>query len=275
MTYRSIMVQLDIDQPARPRVRFAWDLARRFEADLIGFVACQPQRIMAAGDGAMVENAIMQRQIEEIENRFREMREEFVAETGDDQRASWRGTVGEPLAAILADARAADLIVAPGPSHEILPNTHRTVDPGELILGAGRPVLFANSRLVPLHAERAVVAWKDTREARRAVADAMPFLAAAKEVLVVTADEGGSRAARETLADLVRYLMKHGVRARSHVLFPPDGLIGETISSTAFELGADLVVSGGYGHSRLREWAFGGVTRTLLADGSLCRLFSN
>jgi nucleotide-binding universal stress UspA family protein len=275
MTYKTILVQLDIDQPATPRTAFAWALAKRFGAELIAFCACQPQQVMSAGEGAMVGDVLMRRQIEEIEARFRDLKEEVRQATEDNALVSWRGLVEMPTRSLLEQARAADLIVTGTVGPEFFRNTHRTIDPGELILAAGRPVLFANIRLAPLTAERAVVSWKDTREARRAIADAMPFLVGAKEVVVATAQEGDPTEARASLADVVGHLTRHGVKARSEILFPVDGEIGLAVSSAAFELGADLVVSGGYGHSRLREWTFGGVTRSLLHDGSLNRLFSN
>jgi nucleotide-binding universal stress UspA family protein len=149
------------------------------------------------------------------------------------------------------------------------------VDAGTLILSAGRPVLFAADSLAPLAAEKVLVAWKDTREARRAVADAMPFLRAAREVLVTTIAEGDQKAARESAADVVRFLLKHDVKARSDVLGIGHANGAEALLEIARETGADLVVAGGYGHSRVRERIFGGITRSLLDHGSLNRLLSN
>ena len=106
----------------------------------------------------------------------------------------------------------------------------RTVDAGGLILSAGRPVLLASSSYAPVKAESVLVAWKDTREARRAVIDAMPFLTAAREVVVATIEEADRREARESAADVVRFLMKHGAKARSEVIdvargYAPDALV--------------------------------------------------
>ena len=120
-----------------------------------------------------------------------------------------------------------------------------------------------------------MVAWKDCRESRRAVVDAMPFLRNAKEVTVFNIAEEGTLAGRAGVADVVRFLMKHGVKARSQ-LMESDGLsAGDAIIVAADQLGTDLIVAGGYGHSRFREWAFGGATRSLLKSGSFHRLLSN
>ena len=151
----------------------------------------------------------------------------------------------------------------------------RTVDPGALVLSAGRPVLFAADDLAALKGERIVVAWKDCRESRRAVVDAMPFLRNAEEVTVFNAAEEGTLVARDSAADVVRFLMKHGVKARSRLLEGDGGSVGDSIIVEADRVGADLIVAGGYGHSRFREWAFGGATRSLLKSGSFHRLLSN
>ena len=126
-----------------------------------------------------------------------------------------------------------------------------------------------------MKAENVLIGWKDAREARRAVIDAMPFLTAAQQVLVATIEEGDGTIARESAADVVRFLMKHGVKARMEVLDVGGANATEALLELARETGADLMVSGGYGHSRLRQWAFGGVTRTLLQQGSVNRLIAN
>ncbi len=103
----------------------------------------------------------------------------------------------------------------------------------------------------------------------------MPFLSGASEVVVVTIGEASQRAPLEGAADVARLLARHGIQARAEVLRNDRGDVAQTIRSFAREAGAQLVVAGAYGHSRLREWAFGGVTRSLVADGSLHRLLSN
>jgi nucleotide-binding universal stress UspA family protein len=149
------------------------------------------------------------------------------------------------------------------------------VDPGALVLSAGRPVLFAADDLATFKGEKIMVAWKDCREARRAVVDAMPFLRNAKEVTVFNAAEEGTLVARDGAGDVVRFLMRHGVKARSQFLESEGNSVGDSIVAGADRIGADLIVAGGYGHSRFREWAFGGATRSLLKSGSFHRLLSN
>ena len=128
-----------------------------------------------------------------------------------------------------------------------------------------------------LEGRRVLVAWKDTREARRAVADALPLLSRAEEVLVVEAapeaEERGQALRRAD--DVAALLAGHGATARGEALEPGGGAVADDLLLAAGRHGADLVVAGGYGHARLREWAFGGVTRDLLARCPVCCLLSH
>jgi nucleotide-binding universal stress UspA family protein len=172
-------------------------------------------------------------------------------------------------------ARSADLLITSAGNSGV--GRLRTVDPGELILSAGRPVLFPaeGQQPEPVKGESILIAWKDAREARRAVVDAMPFLTDARQVVVATIEEDDRAGARESAADVVRFLTKHGVKARSEVVDAGRGYASEALAEIVTEVGADLMVSGGYGHTRLREWIFGGVTRSLLEDASMNRFVSN
>lgn len=275
MIFNTIMVQLDVDSPAAPRLTFARHLASRFEAELIAFVAAQVHVFAPRNESSLVTSEVMRKRAEEIEERLRALKEEFLALTGDDGHAAWRGEIGNPTHLLAIHCRAADLVVTGAPAPGLAVDHHRIVDPGPLILSAGRPVLFAVDDLAPLNARKVVVAWKDAREARRAVVDAMPFLTIAREVVVATIAEGDEKAARESAADVVRFLIRHGVKARFEMPEADPGRGAEALTEMARSIGADLVVAGGYGHSRVREWAFGGMTRSLLEDGSVNRLLSN
>jgi nucleotide-binding universal stress UspA family protein len=274
MIYNTIMVQLDVDNPLAPRLSFAWELARRFEADLVAFAAAEPLIIVSASNSRILAADAMRDHIKEIEERLGALEGEFRRANYDENRVSWRSFVGNPTRFLALHSRAADLVVigsSPAGSGDHL----RTVDPGSLVLSAGRPILIASDSLTLLQAQSVLVAWKDCREARRAVVDALPFLIGAGDVLVAAFEEGDAAASRESAADVVRFLIKHGAKARLEVSGVGHSDVGEAILEMAREMGTDLIVTGGYGHSRLREWVFGGVTRSLLRDGSLNRLISN
>jgi len=123
---------------------------------------------------------------------------------------------------------------------------------------------------------RVVVAWKDTRESRRAVRDALPFLQQAKEVLLVEVGENESESqAKKNLADVGAYLVRHRVIVAAEVWRRPRRPVVIELLDVVEKEKADLIVAGGYGHSRLGEWIFGGATRELLSASPVCCLLSH
>lgn len=181
------------------------------------------------------------------------------------EHVGWRSTTafGPVLDFIAHEACAADLVLT-GVARGDAFDSSQAVSTGSLVLQAGRPVLVVP--LVPrdLRMRQVFVAWKDTRESRRAVADALPLLKQAERVTLGTvAEKGDLSAARARLADVARWLARHGVTAEQ-VASPGAGDDAAAIWSMAQDMGADLIVAGAYGHSRLREWVLGGVTKNLL-----------
>jgi len=190
-------------------------------------------------------------------------RELFHAET-EGLRTEWVSTQDMPAQALTRLSRGADLIMTGGhPLAETDP--YRGVDTTEVMLHAGRPVLVAPPNGGRLHADAVVVAWKDTREARRALADALPLLLGAESVLVMQVCERDSvEDAESAVAGVVGGLQRHDIDAHGRVVVAPPNRIVAELNIAAGALGADLIVSGGYGHRRIGEWVFGGVTRDLL-----------
>ncbi len=180
---------------------------------------------------------------------------EWHVETGEEPR--WMATYGV----------AADLIVVPRAIGEdmLARSTLETV-----LLDAGRPLLIPAASVIPANFERIAIAWKPTPQAARAVAAAMPFLARAKEIVVITVEEpAGERPGERDQADrLVKNLAWHGLAATTERLQPGPGGAAATLLAGAADR-ADLLVMGGYGHSRLREWVFGGFTQLVLANAPL------
>ena len=121
-----------------------------------------------------------------------------------------------------------------------------------------------------------MIAWKDTRECRRAVRDALPFLQQAKEVLLVGIGEGESESkAKRTLSDVAAYLLRHRVAAAHEVWRQAQGPVAAELLRHVQDEKTDLIVAGGYGRSRLGEWIFGGVTHELLASSPVCCMLSH
>jgi nucleotide-binding universal stress UspA family protein len=275
VTYASLMVHLELGRSNAGLLRIAGDLAQRFHAGVIGVAACQPMP-MAYGDGYVSGDLIVQDR-EEIDKEINEAEAEFrnalQARVGTLQ---WRSTVmyaslSEHLA---REARSADLIITGVASGDLF-DASRAVNTGDLVMRAGRPVLLVPAAADSLKLERVIVAWKDTRESRRAAFDALPLLKKAAYVAVVEiAAEEEMAAARTHVEDVVGWLKWHGVEAES--LASPSTIDDATgLYAIAQDQGADVLVAGAYGHSRLREWVLGGVTRDLLLSVSRCSLVSH
>ena len=114
-----------------------------------------------------------------------------------------------------------------------------------------------------------MIAWKDTREARRAISDALPLLQKTRDIIVaeVIEDESQRESSHARLDDVVRWLGRHGIAASERVFDFPEG---ENPVDKLWDYGADFVVAGAYGHTRLREWVFGGFTDSFLRRSPRC-----
>jgi nucleotide-binding universal stress UspA family protein len=272
MSFATIMVH--VDDAAAARIRLAGSLAERFNSVLIGIAATAPIPPPAeSGDIAVGEVAAdaLQETAAILERRGNEFRSVLA---GSKARSEWRSYADLlPHLVLAREARAADLVIIGGPQHAATP--YDSLDRAAVILLAGRPVLVVPPALETLTARRVVMGWKDTREARRAALDALPFLHEAEMVMIVqVSDPGREDEAQRHVDDVARHLGRHRItttaRVMPHVATPAHELV-----RVATAEGADLIVLGGYGHSRLGEWIFGGVTRDLLTTSPVCCLFSH
>lgn len=271
MTYRSLLVAVDEGADSDSRVELACDLATSFSAHLIGQCtgSIAPPLYDPLSGGAMVgELLTLYRDMAESEvERARLRFLEIVAARGVE--ASWRGGIGYPGQNCAGAARAADMVVLGGRNPKA---PYHAPDVADVLMGGGRPVLVAPPvRLRNPVGEPALVAWKDSREARIAVSAALPLLQRAAGVTVygVGADEDPADLAAE-LADVAAFLSRHEIAAEPMAARRDGSPVGRQILDEATRRNCGLVVAGGYGHARLREWALGGVTRDLLADSAIC-----
>ncbi|RUX85431.1 universal stress protein, partial [Mesorhizobium sp. M7D.F.Ca.US.004.01.2.1] len=187
MGYKSIVLNLDIDGMVTPVIKLGVDLAQRFDARLIGLSAADVPPPVVMEGGVAFEGESMMHQRKNIERRIEDLRAEFEALAGATVDTEWRGAVGNPTRLLIDSARVTDLIVTALPEGASSGNVHRSTDLGSLILQAGRPVFVASTNQENIRINN-LVGWKDTREARRAVTDAMPFLQMAQAVRVITID---------------------------------------------------------------------------------------
>jgi nucleotide-binding universal stress UspA family protein len=149
---------------------------------------------------------------------------------------------------------------------------------GGLLLESGRPVLVVPPRCkTPLPPKRIVLAWRPTHEAARAVHDALPFLRRAEEVDVLVVNPAGGELGHgeQPGADVAAHLARHGVKTNVVLREARSRAVSSILLEHARESRAQMIVAGGYGHSRLREWAMGGVTRELLISSPIPLFYSH
>jgi nucleotide-binding universal stress UspA family protein len=170
-------------------------------------------------------------------------------------------------------ARAADLLVIG--QGMLAGDVVHSYDPGTIILAAGRPVLVVPPEINRLEFSRVLVAWKDTREARRAIHDALPFLKLADEVSIVVAKTPGAEDADAQIADVAKYLDRHDVHVAQQIATVANEDEEVLLIDLARQHRVNLIVAGAYGRTRLSEWIFGGVTRHLLVNSPVPCLLSN
>jgi len=276
MSYKSLLAHVQLRRSNVGLTRIAGDLAERFDAAVIGAAVCQPMRIVYS-DG-YVPGDFIQRDREEREKEIAAAEAEFRAALGARvKRLDWRGTLTDhPLSAWLArQASGADLVITGIDHEESVLDGSRHMDTGDLVMHAGRPVLVVPDTARDGAFRRVLVGWKDTRETRRAIADALPLLRLAETVLLAEiAPPSDLDAARDRLAGVASWLALHGVIAET-LAMPSGGEDVRGLQELVIEHGMDLLVAGAYGHSRVREWVLGGVTRDLLLRAKVCALVSH
>ncbi len=276
MGLKDLLVHVDNDPACSARVDVAAVLAARHEAHLTGLHPMGWPRLPGYVEIELPATFLdeQRRQLEglarQAETRFRETTRRRGIQ------GEWRVDTGDIIGITKLHARYADLtIVGQGIDLKDAPHDLRFL-PQELALGVGRPVL-----VVPRYGtfdtvgERVLVAWNGSREATRAVHDALPILKLATNVTVLSIDPERDTGERMPSADIALHLARHGVAAEGMSTLGLDISVGDLLLSRAADLGADLIVMGAYGHSRLREIVLGGATRTILQHMTVPVLMSH
>jgi nucleotide-binding universal stress UspA family protein len=281
MSYKDLLVGLDSGASARERIEIAAALAERFAAHLVGLYPLpmpEAPRHFGYYDPALLNPFFeeLRARARDAADKTREVFEHIASLHGVS--AEWREIPEGADADPAVHARYADLAILgqldpdSGEPDMIRPR------PEQVTLASGRPILvvpYAGN--FPNLGRRVVIGWNASREAARAVNDAMPLLTAAEIVSILTIDpREGPRAHGELPgADISLHLARHGVKAEIERTVSADLPVGEALLSRAADLGADLLVMGAYGHSRARELLLGGATRSLLRSMTLPVLMSH
>jgi nucleotide-binding universal stress UspA family protein len=274
MILKDILVQIDAGPATAARLDLAIRLAREHEAHLVGLCVSGIGLVPGAGFGVLEpENTLALLRFEA------QLRDEALAVAAnlaemfnhrirqDEVQGEWRVVEGRAVVSVALHARYADLAILGQENPGDAGVTGWTAVLETALLTSGRPIL-----VVPYAGQferigrRVLVGWNAHREAARAVHDALPLIRGAQSVTVLSVDSDQDPGGRGEgpAADLSRHLARHGLRVSakqtsSGGLDPTDVLL-----NYAADESCDLIVVGGYGHSRMREIVLGGVTRGLL-----------
>lgn len=262
MAIKNILVQLVPYVQEDALIELAAALANTHGAKLSG-LCVMPVNQIPGFARAYVSDELLAQQRNESEAAVAKVKSAFLAAAEAQGVATdWLQVAGDPRAIAVRRSRCADLIMVtqtqPGrPSG----NGYDLAE--ELVLTSGRPVLAVPYvGRYPTAGSLAMVAWNGTREATRAVHDALPILKMANKVIVFSVNP---EASEQIAADeITEHLILHGVKAEVHHTVAPDLEVGDALLSSLADFGVDMLVMGAYGHSRLREFALGGATRHLL-----------
>jgi nucleotide-binding universal stress UspA family protein len=222
------------------------------------------------GIGQVIDS--QQQQLQSFEERHRAQFEAIVRRHG--LRSEWR-SLPHLSTEVGVHAYYADLVVVARPA----PVDGAASPPGlaeSLILSSGRPIIVFPPNSKVSRVRRVLVGWNAKRESIRAAGDALPLLvkAEAVEVLVLDHERHPESHGQEPGADIARHLARHGASVEVRRLSTGGQDVGHVLLSEAATFRADLLVMGAYGHSQLREWMFGGVTRTVLYEAAIPVLMS-
>lgn len=275
--YSTLMVILELGRDNTRLLGVAGDLAERFGTEVMGVAACEPLKVVYASGNlpagiVEMDDAEVKQQIEAAEHQFRHV----LGQRGT-RTLTWRASLTDwPSRFVLKQTRCAELILMNQFAGDDALDRLRYVSTYDVVMEAGRPLIILPPLADTLPAKRIMIGWRDTREARRAVVDAMPLLKRAGHVSVVEiAHHDFLEDAEPNVEEVAYWLRRHGVPAHDQVVPAIDKQAAEQLRTIATQEMTDLIVAGAYGHSRFREWVFGGVTQDLLLNTTIPLLMSH
>ncbi|HEX4884742.1 MAG TPA: universal stress protein [Casimicrobiaceae bacterium] len=276
MTYRSILVHVDDGPYNAQRLEVAGALAKQFPAQLVGAYLV-PRGDYSPFATALIPPDLIEKRLERAndaqhagERRFRDLAHGAPVE--------WRAPVGDPIEAGVIHSRYADLVVLGQPVRDQPDFAFSSELAHAVLMESGRPVLFVPyTRIEQPLGRRVLIAWKDARESARAVADALPFLKDAEQVRAVAITPDAEESLRDVLVDkqVEGFLARHGVKAQVKRIVASDVEAGELLLSHAADIGADMIVMGGYSRPRISQLVWGGVSRLILGSMTVPVLMSH
>jgi len=276
MAVKDILVHIDDFPTTATRANLAADLGQRFQAHVAGLHVKRLPNVPVGVEFSNIPQEYFEIQQEEIDKHAEAARKIFEAAVRRVNVSNeWRVVTGYPSDAMLRQARYADLVVVGQKNPEA--NGQAEDLPDGLLLATGRPVLVVpNNMPVKSFGKNVLIAWNDSAAATRAVHDALPLIepGAKVTVLAVNPERTGDHG-QVPCADLCLHLARHGFETEAVALTAPAVGADDMLLARIFEQGCDLLVMGAYGHSRAREFVFGGVTAHILKQMTVPVLFSH
>ncbi|PWC32380.1 universal stress protein [Azospirillum sp. TSO35-2] len=275
MPIKTILLHMANDDAHAGRLAVAAALAKRFSAHVQVLYIATPVSMPAGATGRAASYGFMA-EATAIAHENAEKVEQEVRAALDGLPYDWAVEEGDHVELLAERASYADLVIV-AQSAAVRAGERISLHhiPDRLPLETATPVLVlppAQPVGAPI-GRHALIAWKNSRESARAVRAAMPFLETAESVTVVTVEPLGQRT--NDAAALSDWLHRHGIAARPQSVIGSAGEVGDTILSCCADQGADLLVMGAYGHSRLRELVLGGATRKVLEGLALPALMAH
>lgn len=277
MTWSSLIVYVDDEPDNTQRIEQAVDLAKAHGAHLIGVSACAPETPVADAYGAgILMGEVLTAQHERAESALKGAEQRFrdIA-TRAGVSCEWRADVGDPTGLLVKHARAADVLIVGRDAANA--SGWRAPIPPDLAMRAGRSILIAPPNPArPVAGAPVLLAWTDSRESRLAAVAAIPLLREAESVRVLElCDPEDVDGARLRTADVTAWLRRHDVKAEADARAHDDRSAGRRLLDCAAEMEAGVIVSGAWGHARMRQWIFGGVTQTLMTESPVALLLAH
>lgn len=276
MSYKTILVHIDAGKRWPARVHAAIGIARQYDAHLVGLNALTsvelPGYVVAATGGASVLD-IQKRFASEQAARAEAEFSKAISAAG--LAAEWRSSELDAADAVTLHGRYADLLVIGQPWAKDHTGIGRDFAE-RVIFEAGRPVLMVPyAGKFDAIGKRVLIGWNASREATRAITDAIPVLQQADMVQVIVINPIAGEHGAVPGSDIALYLSRHGVKVEVFTDHSKNIDVGNEMLSRAADFGADLIVMGAYGHSRFREMMLGGASRTIIKAMTVPVLLSN
>ena len=274
MSIKTILVHIDHTDNSETRLAATIALAIEYDAHIIGQYVI-PTVNIAPAVTSYIPSAVILAQEESAKENASKIKAEFIASAEKSGCSfEWNCVQGFTDQQINKQGHYADLIVIGQSDGQVILSNEMAIE-DHILMDSIRPILF-----IPYIGfsgpigKRIMIAYDGGRESVRAIHDSIPMLKRADAVEIISVNRS-EKASQLPLDEICQYLARHGIKTQANHVVSKDINVAETLLSRASDYGIDLIVMGAYGHSRLREYIFGGVTHDILKHMTVPVLMSH